>query len=254
MDVGERLILSIDVMPAAAYDPEGWGADGTVDRLGEQSYVVSHGWDRKIGFVHGERSVMITIDWTRVDLDAFAGSRERSRGGCRSIDAPRTPRVRVRSRRLGVDRLVPWSSPACRTGPCGDEPALCRQVARVPVEPGHRRQDGDIDRKAPIELKTGRRPGRTETGQRCRRRADGQGRPPGSPGSQPNTTPAIATNCPTMATVQGTTPTAWVTLGVPDAATTDEWPFHEGLMVTTLKIPRHAHAVPDPVARAGPVR
>lgn len=65
-------ILSIDVMPAATYDPEGWGADGTVDRLGERSYVVSHGWDRKIGFVHGERSVMITIDWTRVDLDAFA--------------------------------------------------------------------------------------------------------------------------------------------------------------------------------------
>jgi hypothetical protein len=65
-------ILSIDVLPAAAHDPEGWDGDGTVENLGEQSYIVSHGWDRRIGFVHGERSVMLTIDWTRVDLDAFA--------------------------------------------------------------------------------------------------------------------------------------------------------------------------------------
>jgi hypothetical protein len=66
-------ILSIDVMPAATYDPEGWAADGTVEGLGEQSYIVSHGWDRRIGFVRGEHSVMLTIDWTRVDLEAFAG-------------------------------------------------------------------------------------------------------------------------------------------------------------------------------------
>jgi hypothetical protein len=65
-------ILSIDVLPATAYDPEGWGADGTVEGLGEQSYIVSHGWDRRIGFVRGDRSVMLTIDWTRVDLEAFA--------------------------------------------------------------------------------------------------------------------------------------------------------------------------------------
>jgi hypothetical protein len=65
-------ILSIDVLPAATYDPEGWGADGTVDNLGEQSYVVSHGWDRRIGFTRGQRSVMLVIDWTRVDLEAFA--------------------------------------------------------------------------------------------------------------------------------------------------------------------------------------
>jgi hypothetical protein len=65
-------ILSIDVLPASAYDPEGWGADGTVEGLGEQSYIVSHGWDRRIGFVRGDRSVMLAIDWTRVDLEAFA--------------------------------------------------------------------------------------------------------------------------------------------------------------------------------------
>jgi len=66
-------ILSIDVMPAAAYDPDGWGADGTVEGLGERSYIVSHGWDRRIGFVRGESSVMLVIDWTRVDLEAFTG-------------------------------------------------------------------------------------------------------------------------------------------------------------------------------------
>jgi len=66
-------ILSIDVMPADAYDPEGWGADGTIDGLGEKSYVVDHGWDRRIGFVRGGRSVMLVIDWTKVDLEAFAG-------------------------------------------------------------------------------------------------------------------------------------------------------------------------------------
>jgi hypothetical protein len=66
-------ILSIDVMPADAYDPEGWGADGAVEGLGEQSYIVSHGWDRRIGFVRGGRSVMLVIDWTKVDLEAFSG-------------------------------------------------------------------------------------------------------------------------------------------------------------------------------------
>lgn len=66
-------ILSIDVMPADTYDPAGWAADGTIDGLGEKSYVVSHGWDRRIGFVRGGRSVMLVIDWTRVDLQAFEG-------------------------------------------------------------------------------------------------------------------------------------------------------------------------------------
>jgi hypothetical protein len=66
-------ILSIDVMPADAYDPEGWGADGAVEGLGEQSYIVSHGWDRRIGFVRGGRSVMLVIDWTKVDLEDFSG-------------------------------------------------------------------------------------------------------------------------------------------------------------------------------------
>ena len=66
-------ILGIDVMPADAYDPDGWDADGTIEGLGEQSYIVSHGWDRRIGFVRGGRSVMLTIDWTRVDLEMFAG-------------------------------------------------------------------------------------------------------------------------------------------------------------------------------------
>jgi len=66
-------LFGIDVMPADAYDPDGWDADGPIEGLGEQSYIVSHGWDRRIGFVRGGRSVMLVIDWTRVDLEAFAG-------------------------------------------------------------------------------------------------------------------------------------------------------------------------------------
>ena len=66
-------VLAIDVMPADAYDPDGWDADGTIEGLGEQSYVVSHGWDRRIGFVRGGRSVTLSIDWTRIDLEVFAG-------------------------------------------------------------------------------------------------------------------------------------------------------------------------------------
>ena len=70
---GNGTVLAIDVMPADTYDPDGWGADGTVEGLGEQSYIVSHGWDRRIGFVRGGRSVTLSIDWTRVDLEAFVG-------------------------------------------------------------------------------------------------------------------------------------------------------------------------------------
>ena len=73
MDIDERHAPGIDVMPADAYDPDGWDADGPIEGLGEQSYIVSHGWDRRIGFVRGGRSVMLTIDWTRIDLEVFAG-------------------------------------------------------------------------------------------------------------------------------------------------------------------------------------
>jgi hypothetical protein len=64
-------LLSLTVGPADHYDPDGWGADETVAGLGDRAYRVNHGWDRRIGFVHGEYSVTLTIDYTRVDVAGF---------------------------------------------------------------------------------------------------------------------------------------------------------------------------------------
>lgn len=64
-------LLSLTVGPADQYDPDGWGADETVAGLGDRAYRVNHGWDRRIGFVHGEYSVTMTIDYTRVDVSGF---------------------------------------------------------------------------------------------------------------------------------------------------------------------------------------
>jgi len=64
-------LLSLEVGPADHYDPDGWGADETVAGLGDRAYRVNHGWDRRIGFVHGGYSVTVTIDYTRVDVAGF---------------------------------------------------------------------------------------------------------------------------------------------------------------------------------------
>jgi hypothetical protein len=58
-------------MPAAQYDPEGWDADSTVSSLGDRAYRVDHGWDRRIGFVHGDYGVTLIIDYTKVDSVGF---------------------------------------------------------------------------------------------------------------------------------------------------------------------------------------
>jgi hypothetical protein len=64
-------ILSLSVGPAANYDPDGWGADRSIDDIGFQAYSVEHGWDRRIGFVHDDVSVMLIIDYTKVDPPGF---------------------------------------------------------------------------------------------------------------------------------------------------------------------------------------
>jgi hypothetical protein len=64
-------ILSVSIGPAGHYDPDGWGADETLEGIGDKAYRVNHGWDRRIGFVHGDLSVMMTIDYTRVDQTGF---------------------------------------------------------------------------------------------------------------------------------------------------------------------------------------
>ena len=64
-------LLSLEVGPADHYDPDGWGADETIAGLGDRAYRVNHGWDRRIGFVHGGHSVTLTIGYTRVDVAGF---------------------------------------------------------------------------------------------------------------------------------------------------------------------------------------
>jgi hypothetical protein len=63
--------LDLELWPADQYDPEGWGADGTIDGLGDDSYTVEHGWDRRIGFLASGITVNLIIDYTKVDRDGF---------------------------------------------------------------------------------------------------------------------------------------------------------------------------------------
>jgi hypothetical protein len=65
-------VLSVMTAPASQYDPTGWDADGAIDDLGAEAYRVDHGWARRIGFVRGEFSVMLVIDFTKVDTEGFA--------------------------------------------------------------------------------------------------------------------------------------------------------------------------------------
>jgi hypothetical protein len=67
---GSRFALTI--LAASTYDPAGWNADGTVPDLGEKAFKVSHGLDRRIGFLHGDYSVTLTIDYLKVDFEGFA--------------------------------------------------------------------------------------------------------------------------------------------------------------------------------------
>jgi hypothetical protein len=64
-------LLDLYVAPAEQYDPAGWGADETLDGLGEQAYRTTKGWDRRIGFVSGGLSVMLVIDYPKVDPEGF---------------------------------------------------------------------------------------------------------------------------------------------------------------------------------------
>ncbi len=64
-------LLSVSIGPAANYNPDGWGADEEVSGLGSKAYRVNHGWDRRIGWVHGDVSVALVIDFTKVDPAGF---------------------------------------------------------------------------------------------------------------------------------------------------------------------------------------
>ena len=64
-------LLSVSIGPAGNYNPEGWGADEEISGLGSKAYRVNHGWDRRIGWVHDDRSVTLTIDYTKVDKAGY---------------------------------------------------------------------------------------------------------------------------------------------------------------------------------------
>ena len=64
--------LSISVLDAGTYDPEGWNADGEVADLGSKAYWSKSMWDYRIGFLKDDVSVTLVIDYTRVNPDGFA--------------------------------------------------------------------------------------------------------------------------------------------------------------------------------------
>lgn len=64
--------LSISLLGADSYDPEGWDADGEVTDLGSEAYWAKSVWDYRIGFVTDEVSVTLVIDYTKVDREGFA--------------------------------------------------------------------------------------------------------------------------------------------------------------------------------------
>jgi hypothetical protein len=64
--------FSISFLDAESYDPEGWAADGEVDDLGSKAFWSKSVWDYRIGFVSGDVSVTLVIDYTKVDQAGFA--------------------------------------------------------------------------------------------------------------------------------------------------------------------------------------
>jgi len=65
-------LFTISIRGADSYDPEGWAADGDVADLGSKAYFAKSFWDYRIGFVSGDYSVMLVIDYVKVDQAGFA--------------------------------------------------------------------------------------------------------------------------------------------------------------------------------------
>lgn len=64
--------FTISVLGADSHDPEGWDADGEVADLGSKAYYAKSFWDYRIGFVSGDYSVTLVIDYVKVDQTGFA--------------------------------------------------------------------------------------------------------------------------------------------------------------------------------------
>jgi len=64
-------LFSVNILGADAYDPAGWNSDGDLTGLGEKAFWARSPWDLRIGFVKGDLSVTLVIDFTRVDPAGF---------------------------------------------------------------------------------------------------------------------------------------------------------------------------------------
>ena len=64
-------LLTLTISPAAHFDPAGWDADEPIAGVGAEAYWAAVGWDRRVVFVQGESSVMLAIDFSRVDQDGL---------------------------------------------------------------------------------------------------------------------------------------------------------------------------------------
>jgi hypothetical protein len=61
--------LRVSISKPEAYDPAGWNgvSDPILDGIGETAYLTRSGMDRKVGFVRGEVSVLLTFDHGDID-------------------------------------------------------------------------------------------------------------------------------------------------------------------------------------------
>jgi hypothetical protein len=61
--------LRVSISKPEAYDPAGWNgvSDPILDGIGEAAYLTRSGMDRKVGFVRGEVSVLLTFDHGDID-------------------------------------------------------------------------------------------------------------------------------------------------------------------------------------------
>jgi hypothetical protein len=64
-------LLTLTISPAAHFDPAGWDADEPIAGVGDEAYWAAVGWDRRVVFVQGESSLMLAIDFSRVDRDGL---------------------------------------------------------------------------------------------------------------------------------------------------------------------------------------
>jgi hypothetical protein len=64
--------LNVDLAPRTGFHPDLWAPGHTpIPGLGEDSFSVKSGLDRKVGFVRGEHAVLLSFSFGRVDEDAL---------------------------------------------------------------------------------------------------------------------------------------------------------------------------------------